>query len=316
MSVSNQLAWSNDGEGFWNPQVVSQDVLITHISASMTGVSQDGFVDFCVNQSRDANPSYAAFIGGFSELFCWNAYFKASAGNANIDIDLSKTPIYVPVGTSLMCGGHTGVTIDQQKAATQSCTITYGPYSQGMPRYRTLRIPYFDQGVTPTQPYVDSYYIASDANHPLHIVGVVPYTAFDTSLKNCIQWIHEGGAIAQETCFEQTASNSINYVSLGLQPLDWSIPYPDLVGATCISGDSLYGCDDELIVEMPADLPAGPNSIFTNTGNIPISFLPQYCQARQNFATENLVYIFCSDGNGGATCDTQTAINDCIGLFP
>jgi Putative peptidoglycan binding domain len=318
------LTWTIDGgEGVWDPQTIPMDAVITDISASMTGVPQGSFMDYCVDKWRDSDPvQYPGIIGGFSEFACWNASFAASSGDWHMDTDLSATPLYIPAGTSLDCGGHLSLPPNQTTGVVNTCTITYQPYVPGTPRYQVFRIPYIDQGIGQmngfTSSYVPSYYMASDANHPLHVVGVIPYTAFSGSMQNCIQQLHQGGALVQQYCIPaQTNDGTINYQSLGLQSFDWSVPYPDLIDATCSSDPTTwYGCADYLIVQIPPDLAStGPESVFRDYNNVPQNYLQNYCQQRQNFQIENLASVVCPDGNGGATCDAQTAINDCMALF-
>ena len=151
------LTWSGDATTAWEPHVVSTESKITHITLAMSNIAKGEFMDYCVYLSRDSGPfPYTAFTGGFSEIACWSLYYRGSAGNWSYDVDLSQIPLYIPAGTSITCEGHL-LTAAGQAAGRRTCTITTAPYNTGDARYRIFRLPYIDQQIKSTIPFLTPY---------------------------------------------------------------------------------------------------------------------------------------------------------------
>jgi hypothetical protein len=252
------------------------DIKITHIS-SHAETMKGGNTDYCLLSNRPNDPGryYPPLgIGGYEEVMCVNNDRMVSAGAADWSIDLSATPLSVPAGSVLVCQ-QGGTTI------ANSCSVDYASYNPGDARYRMLRIPYIDQGFGPpsgTSPFLTSYYLPADANHPLHILGLISYQASYTTMQMCLNWLHQGGAIANRYCYPLQQTGGDYQSPSGVVPIDWTIPSPDLLGTSCDSGgSSAADCAAYVITEIPSDIPPGPENVSRDYNNVPRNVLPQWC---------------------------------------
>jgi hypothetical protein len=316
------------------PLKIPHDISITRVSIEIKGFEISGFADYCLAMWRTDSPTYAPLMGrgGYIEPLCFNVVRTKSAGDWRQHVDLSETPIFIPANTKVVCNSLGTVNKDIPAASmVGACTIDYERYSPGKPRYRFLRLPYYDQTFSASIPLIPSYFKAWDRDHPLRIEGAVVYLGNNyhySSMAACLTRLRDG-EIVEKHCFPKSDQQSPGWV-----PIGWTIKETERLGIDCWyppedqiplierleakykagtqqpSGD----CAAYLVVEIPPDLELSPENAFRDYGNLPRDFVEQWCnKAARTFATE-------TDHNprlclGAETCSYDTKLMNCRAAF-
>ena len=217
-----------------DPLKVLHDISITRISIEIKGFDKGGFADYCLAMWRTDSPIYLSprlGRGGYIEPLCFNVVRTKSAGDWGQHVDLSETPIFIPANTKLVCNSLGTVNKDIPGASmVGTCTIDYERYSPGKPRYRFLRLPYFDQTFSASTPLIPSYFKAWDRDHPLRIEGAVAYLGnnyHDSSMDACLTRLRDG-EIVEKHCFPKS-----NQQSPGFVPIGWTIEESERLSLDC-----------------------------------------------------------------------------------
>jgi hypothetical protein len=337
-----------------DPLKVLHDTSITRISIEIKGFQQGGFADYCLAMWRTAWPIYLSPTmgrGGYIEPLCFNVVRTKSAGDWKQHVDLSETPIFIPANTMLVCNSLGTVKSDIPAASmVGTCTIDYVRYSPGKPRYRFLRLPYYDQTFSASTPLIPSYLKAWDRDHPLRIEAAIAYLGnnyHDSSMDACLTRLRDG-EIVEKYCFPKSDQQSPGFVPIGWTmeeterlgldcwyPPEEQIPLVERLEASILgpvlrvfqvylgtesthkagtqhipSGD----CAAYLVVEIPPDLELSPENAFRDYGNLPRDFVEQWCnKAARLFATETVHNPrLCL---GQETCSYDTKMMNCRVAF-
>jgi hypothetical protein len=314
-----------------DPLKVLHDISITRISIEIKGFEKGGFADYCLAMWRTDPPIYlgtAVGRGGYIEPLCFNVVRTKSAGDWRQHVALSETPIFIPANTMLVCNSLGTVNRDIAGASmVGTCTIDYERYSPGKPRYRFLRLPYYDQTFSASIPLIPSYFKAWDRDHPLRIEGAVVYLGnnyYYTSMAACLTRLRNGD-IVEKRCFPKSDQQSPGWV-----PIGWTIKETERLGLDCWYPpedqiplierlEALYNagaqvpsgdCAAYLVVEIPPDLELSPENAFRDYGNLPRDFVEQWCnKAARLFATETVHNPrLCL---GAETCSYDTKMLNC-----
>jgi hypothetical protein len=303
-----------------DPVKTLQDISITRVSIEIKGFQIGGFADYCLAMWRTDTPTYAPTMGrgGYIEPLCFNVVRTKSAGDWGQHVDLSETPIFIPANTFLMCNSLGTLNVDPNIPAASmdgTCIIDYEQYSPGKPRYRFLRLPYYDQTFTATAPLLPSYFKAWDRDHPLRIESAVAYLGNNyhhSSMDACLTRLRDG-KIVEKHCFPKSDQQSPGWV-----PIGWTIKESERLGLDCwyppedqiSSGD----CAAYLVVEIPPDLELSPENAFRDYGNLPRDFVEQWCdKTARTFATETVHNPrLCL---GAETCSYETKMMNCRAAF-
>jgi hypothetical protein len=302
------------------PVKVHHNISLTRISIEVNGFQIGGFGDYCMALWRTDAPTYAPSIGrgGYIEPLCFNVVRTKSAGDWRQQVDLSETPIFIPANTFLICNSLGTLNVDPSIPTASmegTCIIDYEPYSPGKPRYRFLRLPYYDQTFSASEPLVPSYFKAWDHDHPLRIQSAVAYIGNNyhhSSMNACLTRLRDG-EIVDTYCFPTSDQQSPGLVAVG-----WTIEENERLGLDC-----WYPPDDEissgdcaiyLIVEIPSDLKLSPENAVRDYGNVPRDFVEQWCdEAARTFATEAVHNPrLC---NGAESCSHDTKMINCRAAF-
>ena len=303
-----------------DPVKVQHDIALTRISIEVNGFQIGGFGDYCMAMWRTDAPTYAPSMGrgGYIEPLCFNVVRTKSAGDWRQHVDLSETPIFIPANTFLICNSLGTLNVDTSIPTASmdgTCTIDYERYSPGKPRYRFLRLPYYDQTFSASEPLVPSYFKAWDRDHPLRIESAVAYIGNNyhhSSMDACLTRVRDG-EVEEKHCFPKSDQQSPGHV-----PVGWTIKEPERLGLECwyppedqiSSGD----CAIYLIVEIPPDLKISPENAVRDYGNLPRDFVEQWCnQAARTFATEAVHNPrLC---NGAESCSYDTKMMNCRAAY-
>jgi hypothetical protein len=305
-----------------NPDPVKtlHDISITRISIEIKGFQIGGFADYCLAMWRTDPPTYAPSMGrgGYIEPLCFNVVRTKTAGDWRQHVDLLETPIFMPANTFLICNSLGTLNVDPSIPTASmdgTCIIEYERYSPGKPRYRFLRLPYYDQTFSASAPLLPSYFKAWDRDHPLRIASAVAYLGNNyhhSSMEACLTRVRDD-KIVEKHCFPKSDQQSPGFV-----PVGWSIDVRERLGLDCwyppedqiSSGD----CAAYLIVEIPPDLKLSPENAFRDYGNLPRDFVEQWCdKAAKTFATETVHNPrLCL---GAETCPYDTKMMNCRAAF-
>ena len=304
----------------WAPQQVSEDIVVTNVAISVTGMPWGASGDVCINLFRYANPSYPAITAGYSEVLCGHADLNAASGNPSWNINLAQTPLYMPRDTGINCYGNlSGVTQTQAEETQFRCDLSYQSYTPGGPRYRLFRLPYNDQVVDWYEGggHLSVSYYKADPAFPLHVKGFNVFQAFGSnnwgSATPCLRQVTQNLAFVRQSCMNTISiSPTTNYVSPPFFPLDWTITGTDMLTATCENSVNTPDSDCALFVltEIPSVIVPSTENIVRDYKNVPHPFLEIWC-------AENVSHLgnsqYCS---GQPTCSDQVKIANCIALYP
>jgi hypothetical protein len=301
----------------WNGVTATTDLAVTAFDFRITGVAPKTAFDLCVDLYRfGAMPYPSPGIGGYSEIMCWHANRFDAANDWAVDLDLSATPLYLPAGTTFVMDSSLYTMGMTMSAATASFRIATHRYAPGEPRYRMLRLPYSDQGLQSGQ-VATSYYLSTQES-PLHVVGYNTFVSFGlddgpAAMNVCLNWVHQGGAVVQQDCLpQQSVAPGSGYTSPPFEPVDWSIPSPDLLSATCTSAQS-GDCALYVVTEVPPSFAPGPPNAFDDYGNVPPSTLQSYCAYCGAPANYQGFQYFCE---GPPSCSASVVQANCLTMFP
>ncbi|THF56592.1 hypothetical protein [Ollibium composti] len=300
------------------PTRLNQDISITRVSIKVSGFFVGGFADYCLELKRDKPPLYSPTIGrgGYIEPMCFNTVRTQStesalatlwrwakskllranltlvpAGDWEQQVELSNTPIFVPDGTLINCGslGALSSTYDA-KSLVGTCTVEYQAYEAGDPRFRLLRMPYYDQFFHYEKPLITSY-LRSFEGHALHISGAVVYIGNNnhgSQMEACLTKERNGKTIGH-LCFPPANQDSPGQVFF-----DWTINKNERVGLDCYypaddrtsSGD----CAAYLIVKLPDDLERSPENAFRDYGELPRDYVQTWCEQTAHIISEESMH--------------------------
>jgi hypothetical protein len=303
-----------------NPEPVKMpyDVSVTNVSIEVKGFAIGGFADYCLAMWRTDSPTYSPTVGrgGYIEPLCLNVVRTQSTGDWEQYVDLSETPIFIPANTSLVCNSLGAVNSSIPAASMDgTCIIDYNRYSPGKPRYRFLRLPYYDQTFSASEPLLPSYYKAWDRDHPLRIESAVVYLGNNyhhSSMNACLTRLRDG-EIVDTYCFPTSDQQSPGLVAVG-----WTIEENERLGLDCwyppedeiSTGD----CAAYLVAEIPRHLKLSPENAFRDYGNLPRDFVEEWCdKAATTFVTETVHNPrLCL---GAETCPYNTKMMNCRAAF-
>lgn len=254
-----------------------------------------GIIDQCIATYRDVAPLAPARSGGNTELFCLNPYFP-TPGHWHQDVDWTSTPMYLPANTHVVINSSAGG-VDEHGVPISNIqgprtgSFRYRRHLPGTPRHRMLRIPHLDAAFPPGAGFIASYYRGTP-ERPLHVRGYLLYDGMIGDYDVCVQRLNGmNGALIEQTCLPTRQKGPRapdghfeNIGTDGMIPLDWVIPWDQLVSASCAvsnlaEGATLWDCAIYLIVEIPPDTVEGPENIFRDYGNTAPTLVESWCHS-------------------------------------
>ncbi len=336
-----------------NPDWVNlpYDISITKVSIHVPDMKYGGFGDYCFGTMRFTDGVYPVPIpgkenfsmgrGGFVEPLCFNTTrYKAiegwvyptepqegpvlvPAGDWDQTIDLADTPYFLAAGTALICNSlGTISSVLPTGSMNGTCTVEYERYEAGEPRYRFIRLPYFDQSFNHAERLVTSYFEGYDSGHPLEIASGVAYIGnnlLDSHMIACLRKEQEDGTLIKEMCLPEADQDSP-----GQFPIDWTINVGERIALDChYPADDLESegdCAVYLLAKLPDDLALSWENSFRDYGEMPRGYVTEWCeQTADAIAVETHhdpilcgIDKICSRAERVANC--QAAIN--ISVFP
>lgn len=323
------------------PMRLPYDISITKVSISVPGFKYGGFADYCLAIWRDGDDPYPVKQpilgrGGFIEPLCFNTVRTKAvpgwvyptgpvegpvlvpAGDWNQTVDLSATPIFVPKGTMLICNSlGTISSVLPSGSMNGSCDIEYKRYLPDAPRYRFLRLPYFDQMFSEAEPLVSSYFQSYTDGRPLHIKSAVAYIGNNlhgSAMDACLT--HEkNGEIIERFCFPPSDQDSPGQV-----PVDFTINEGEQLRLDCHypSGDKISSgdCAAFLVAKLPDDLELSPENAFRDYGEVPRDYIPVWCEKTANTLKTEVIHnpMLCLSKEG-AICSFEEKMANCLESF-
>jgi hypothetical protein len=323
------------------PIRVSHDISITKVSISVPGFKYGGFADYCIGTWRTDSDPYPVKRpilgrGGFLEPLCFNTVrTKATpgwvyptgpvegpvfvpAGDWNQSVDLTTSPIYVPKGTMLTCNSlGTVSSVLPSGSMDGTCTIEYTRYTPNAPRYRFLRLPYYDQMFSADEPMAASYFQSYAGGKPLNIVSAVAYIGNNlhtSAMEACLS--HEkNGEVIERFCFPPSDQDSPGQV-----PVNWTINDGERLSLECqyppedkvSSGD----CAIYLVAELPENTELSPENAFRDYGEVPRDYIPVWCEKTANTLKTEVIHnpMLCLSKEG-AVCSFEEKMANCLEAF-
>lgn len=120
------------------------DVVVTKISWTISGVPKYSVYDVCVYLYRETSPSIPLVIAGPSEIYCSGAVRMGSGANVSGILDLSTVPLYIKAGTQIYLA-TVGYNVSDASNMLFNGSLEYHPYVSGENVYQIVRFPYVDQ---------------------------------------------------------------------------------------------------------------------------------------------------------------------------
>jgi hypothetical protein len=302
-----------------NPIAISHDISITRVSIKIQGFTVGGFADYCMATWRTEPPAYSPTVGrgGYIEPLCFNVVKTKAAGDWEQHVNLEHTPIYIPAGTMLVCNSLGAVSSMVPAASMPGrCDIEYEPHTPGSPRYRFLRLPYYDQTFDSDTPLVPSFYKAWDREHPLRIASAVIYQGDNyhtSSMKFCLTRLREDMTVLERYCLPPSDQQSPGQMEIG-----WMVGNGELVGIECSypSDDAVSSgdCAAYMVVEIPSDLELSAENAFRDYGNVPRHLVEQWCETTAKTIITEAVHNpqLCLGKKG---CSYETKMSNCRASF-
>lgn len=320
---------------------IAHDISITKVSININGFKVGGAADYCFAMRRSEDPIYPLKTptlgrGGFTEPLCFNTVRSdpiegwiyptepqegpvlVPAGDWAQEVDLSDTPIFIPEGTTFICNSLGALSsIYEAESMDGTCEVEYTHYKTGDPKYRFLRIPYYDQFFSADEPLATSYYQNYTGGRPLEIPSAVAYIGnnfHDSHMKACLTK-SRNGEIIDKFCFPDAKQDSPGQV-----PLGWTINEGEYLGLDChyppqdlrSSGD----CAIFLVAKLPDDLVHSPENTFRDYGEIPRDYVPEWCEkTAKTLKTERVDNPMLCLGKPGDTCSFETKMKNCLDSF-
>jgi len=326
-----------------NPDTIKlpHDISITKVSISVPGFKYGGFADYCIGTWRKESVPYPVKKpilgrGGFLEPLCFNTvrtkaipgwvYPTAQvdgpvfvpAGDWNQSVDLTNSPIYVPKGTLLICNSlGTVSSVLPSGSMDGTCTIEYTRYKPNAPRYRFLRLPYYDQMFSADEPMAKSYFESYAGGKPLNIVSAVAYIGnnLHTSAMDACVTHEKNGEVIERFCFPPSDQDSPGQV-----PVNWTINAGERLSLECnyppedkvSSGD----CAIYLVAELPEDLELSPENAFRDYGEVPRDYIPTWCEeTAKTLKTEVIHNPMLCLSKEGSVCSLEEKMANCLETF-
>ncbi|WP_152976796.1 hypothetical protein [Pseudomonas putida] len=323
------------------PLILPYDISITSVSISVPGFKYGGFADYCLGTWRgepDPYPIKKPILGrgGFIEPLCFNTVRTKAvpgwvyptgpvdgpvfvpAGDWNQSVDLTKSPIYVPKDTLLTCNSlGTVSSVLPSGSMDGTCTIQYTRYQPNSPRYRFLRLPYYDQMFSADEPMAPSYFQSYAGGKPLNIVSAVAYIGnnLHTSAMDACLTHEKNGEVIERFCFPPSDQDSPGQV-----PVNWTIKDGERLSLEChyppedkvSSGD----CAIYLVAELPEDLELSAENAFRDYGEVPRDYIPVWCEkTAKTLKTEVIHNPMLCLSKEGTVCSFEEKMSNCLESF-
>jgi hypothetical protein len=303
MATSSQaetIVFGQNPETFQLPY----DISITKVSIHVPDMKYGGFGDYCFATFRMLEPLYPVPLmmlgrGGFVEPLCFNTVRTEAiegwvyptepqegpvlvpAGDWEQEIDLSGTPFFLPAGSHLICDSlGTVSSVIPTGSMNGTCTVEYHRYEEGQPRYRFLRLPYFDQAFKHGKPLVTSYFDSYEGGRPLEIPSAVAYIGNNnhgSKMIACLRKEKQSGELIEELCLPEADQDSPGQV-----PIGWTINDGERIALDChYPEDDLTSegdCAAFLVAKLPDDLKLSPENSFRDYGELPRGYVPKWCE--------------------------------------
>ncbi|GLS30726.1 hypothetical protein GCM10007937_24340 [Mesorhizobium albiziae] len=192
--------------------------------------------------------------------------------------------------------------------------VEYHRYKPGTPRYRFLRLPFYDQMFSADKPLVTSYFQSYTGGRSLEIASAVAYIGnnhHDSHMEACLKRSRHG-LETERFCFPPADQDSPGQITLNWRihqgerlALDCHYPPSDKVS----SGD----CAIYLVAKLPDDLKLSPENSFRDYGELPRDYVTDWCEATAKVVTEEIVHnpMLCL-GKEGDTCSHAQKMTNCV----
>lgn len=267
--------------------VFQQDIVITGIKFKITNIPKDTAVDWVLNIARRQAPLMPHVTAVNSEVMALHHSRYSSGGTWQQNIDLSKTPLYMPSNTDINCFAP----IFFAKLPSDSvleCSMTYRVYTYPEPRYRSIRFPYSDGPNLPSGKLMKSWYKSGSA-YNLTIGGMIAFTSFGgvntdaTATNICLRTSASvNGALIKKVCYpDQELQKNLNFTNddgtYSISP-NWRVTPGNYMQATCqisTPGD----CAIWAFIRIPDGDRAYPTDIITGGDFVPPAQLNNFCIA-------------------------------------
>lgn len=154
--------------------VFQRDIVITGVNFKITNIPKAAVVDWVLNIARQQAPLMPHVTAVNSEIMALHHSRYSSGGTWQQNIDLSKTPLYMPANTDINCFAPIYF-VKLPSNSVLECSITYHVYTYPEPRYRSIRFPYTDVPNLPSGKLMKSWY-KSGAAYNLTIGGMMVFT--------------------------------------------------------------------------------------------------------------------------------------------
>jgi hypothetical protein len=293
-------AYTHQADGFVYPDFepalnFSNDIIITGISFRIANIPKGAVVDWGINLARNTPPLMPHVTAVNSEIIGLHSSWHGSGGTWQGNIDLTKTPLYMPANTDMNCFAPIFLTT-LPSAATLECSISYHLYTYPEPRYRSIRFPYTDMPNLPSGKLAKSWYKSGDA-YNLIVGGWIAFTSFGgansaASANNiCMRTSATvNGTLIKKVCYaDQIISKNVNFSNtpdvIELTP-NWRITPGNYMQGTCqmsAPGD----CALWIFDRIPDGDAAYPNDIITGNDFVPTPQLNNYCTLYVDYLTHN-----------------------------
>lgn len=324
-----------------NPIRIPKDIAITKISIKVNGFKVGGSADYCLAMWRSEAPIYPVKAptlgrGGFVEPLCFNTVRSKAvdgwvyptgpqdgpvlvpAGDWEQEVDLSDTPIFVPEGTTFICNSlGTISSIYPAESMNGTCKVEYKTYRKGEPKYRFLRLPYYDQMFSADEPLVTSFYQNYTGGRALEIPSAVAYignNSHDSHMVACLTKSKNGETV-DTFCFPEAKQDSPGQVRVG-----WTVNEGERLGLDChyppddktSSGD----CAIFLVAKLPDGLSHSAENAFRDYGELPRDYVGKWCsQTATILKTERIDNPMLCLGKPGDVCTFEKKMENCIDSF-